>query len=154
MSANGAADLIFVNGAVYTVDAARSWAQAVAVREGRIVAVGTDDDVRELVGPRTEVVDLRRAHARCPASRTRTSTRSAAASTCCSATCTTSRRHEEYLRAIAEYAAANPDVPWILGWRLVDGRLPRRDADRRTRSTRSCRTGPCTCRTATDTARG
>jgi predicted amidohydrolase YtcJ len=52
------ADLAFVNGAVYTVDAARSRARAVAVRGGRIVAVGTDDDVREHLGPRTEVVDL------------------------------------------------------------------------------------------------
>ena len=37
MSANGTADLIFVNGDVYTVDAARSWARAVAVRDGAIV---------------------------------------------------------------------------------------------------------------------
>ncbi|HYX80509.1 MAG TPA: amidohydrolase family protein [Actinomycetota bacterium] len=52
------ADLVFRNGAVYTVDAARRWAQAVAVNGGRIVAVGTDADVRELVGPRTETIDL------------------------------------------------------------------------------------------------
>jgi predicted amidohydrolase YtcJ len=58
MSANGHADLIFVNGAVYTVDAARSWARAVAVREGRIAAVGSDDDARSIAGPRTEVIDL------------------------------------------------------------------------------------------------
>ena len=45
MSANGNADLVFTNGAVYTVDAARRWARAVAVKGGRIVAVGTDDDV-------------------------------------------------------------------------------------------------------------
>jgi len=53
------ADLAFTNGAVYTVDAARRWAQAVAVRSGRIVTVGTDDDVRDLVGPNTEVHDLK-----------------------------------------------------------------------------------------------
>ena len=52
------ADLVFRNGAVYTVDAARRWAQAVALNGGRIVAVGTDADVRELVGPRTETIDL------------------------------------------------------------------------------------------------
>ena len=51
-------DLAFVNGAVYTVDAARTRAQAVAVEDGRIVAVGGDDAIRELVGPRTEIVDL------------------------------------------------------------------------------------------------
>ena len=54
----GAADLLFVNGAVYTVDAARRWAEAVAVRDGRIVALGTSDDLVELRGSSTEVVDL------------------------------------------------------------------------------------------------
>jgi predicted amidohydrolase YtcJ len=52
------ADLAFLNGAVYTVDAARRRAQAVAVTGGRIVAVGSDDAVREHLGPRTEVFDL------------------------------------------------------------------------------------------------
>jgi len=52
------ADLAFVNGAVYTVDAARSRAQAVAVKDGRIAAVGSDGAVREHLGPRTEVFDL------------------------------------------------------------------------------------------------
>ncbi len=58
MSASGHADLVFHNGAVYTVDAARSWAHAVAVRDGRIVAVGTDDEIRAMAGPATEAVDL------------------------------------------------------------------------------------------------
>jgi hypothetical protein len=40
--AAAAADLVFRNGAVYTVDAARSWASAVGVWHGRIVYVGTD----------------------------------------------------------------------------------------------------------------
>lgn len=51
-------DLAFVNGAVYTVDAARTRAQAVAVDDGRIVAVGSDEAIREHVGHRTEVFDL------------------------------------------------------------------------------------------------
>jgi predicted amidohydrolase YtcJ len=56
----GPADLIFRNAAVYTVDAARSWATAVAVRDGRIVYVGGDSIPPGLVGPRTEVSDLGR----------------------------------------------------------------------------------------------
>jgi len=52
------ADLAFVNGAVYTVDAARTRAHAVAVEDGRIVAVGSDEAIREHVGTRTEVFDL------------------------------------------------------------------------------------------------
>ena len=58
MSPTAPADTALVNGAVYTVDAARSWAQAVAITDGRIAIVGTDDDVRQAIGPATEVVDL------------------------------------------------------------------------------------------------
>jgi predicted amidohydrolase YtcJ len=59
MGANGDADLVFTGGAVYTVDATRSWARAVAVKGERIVAVGTDDEVRDLIGAGTDVIDLR-----------------------------------------------------------------------------------------------
>ncbi len=52
------ADIAFVNGAVYTVDAARTRASAVAVRDGRIAAVGTDDEIRDQIGSRTETFDL------------------------------------------------------------------------------------------------
>jgi len=45
-------------GYTYTMDAARSWARAVAVRDGAIVAIGTDDEVTDLRGDHTEVVDL------------------------------------------------------------------------------------------------
>ncbi|MCX4761769.1 amidohydrolase [Streptomyces sp. NBC_01275] len=53
----GPADLVFTGGPVHTVDPARSRATAVAVRGGRIAAVG-HDEVHELIGPRTEVVGL------------------------------------------------------------------------------------------------
>ncbi len=58
MSANGSADLVFVNGPVYTVDQTRSRARAVAVTGGRISAVGDDEEIRQHVGPHTEVIDL------------------------------------------------------------------------------------------------
>ena len=53
-----AADLVFQNGTVYTVDASRSWASAVAVTGNRIVYVGDDDGSVVFVGPSTRVVDL------------------------------------------------------------------------------------------------
>ncbi|MEU5398665.1 amidohydrolase [Streptomyces sp. NPDC005963] len=54
---HGRADLVFVGGPVFTGDAARSWTDAVAVRAGRIVAVGAPA-ARTLIGPGTEVVEL------------------------------------------------------------------------------------------------
>ncbi len=52
------ADLVFEKGAVYTVDGTRSWAEAVAVSGGRIVAVGTNSAIAPWIGPNTKVVDL------------------------------------------------------------------------------------------------
>src|SRR5581483_2251866 len=51
------ADLVFVNGTVHPMDGGRP-AQAVAVRAGRITAVGSSAEVEALAGPGTEVVDL------------------------------------------------------------------------------------------------
>ena len=54
----GPAGLILKNGAIYTVDVARSWAQAVVVRDGRIVYVGDDAGSDAFAGSGTKVVDL------------------------------------------------------------------------------------------------
>jgi predicted amidohydrolase YtcJ len=108
-----AADLVFTGGPVHTVDAARSRATAVAVRGERIVAVG-HDEVRDLIGPGTEVVDLagrllvpgfQDAHAhpvggglelgQCDLSGAVTL--------------------EEYRRRIRAYADANASLSWITG---------------------------------------
>jgi len=40
------ADLIVTNAAIYTLDAARPWAEAMAVRDGRIVALGSRDEIQ------------------------------------------------------------------------------------------------------------
>ncbi|MEY4375911.1 MAG: hypothetical protein RJB26_461, partial [Pseudomonadota bacterium] len=54
-----AADLVFTHGAVYTLDAARSWASAVAARGGKVVYVGTDEGASAFIGQATRTVDLR-----------------------------------------------------------------------------------------------
>ena len=56
---NQPADLVLRGGRIATMDTARSWASALAVRAGRIVAVGPDTAVAELIGPRTRVIELR-----------------------------------------------------------------------------------------------
>jgi predicted amidohydrolase YtcJ len=53
------ADLVLTNGKVVTVDDKQPEARAVAVRAGRIVAVGTEKDIRRFIGPSTQVVDLK-----------------------------------------------------------------------------------------------
>ncbi|AVH57410.1 MULTISPECIES: amidohydrolase [Streptomyces] len=57
VATDDAADVVVRNAKVYTADPARPQAGAVAIRDGRITAVGDDADVAPLVGPRTRVVD-------------------------------------------------------------------------------------------------
>jgi len=52
------ADLVLLNGGIYTVDAQRSWAEAAAVRDGVFVEVGPNVEIEPLVGPDTRVIDL------------------------------------------------------------------------------------------------
>ena len=54
-----APDLILAHGTVLTVDAHDSVAQAIAIRSGKILEVGTDAAILALAGPRTRIIDLR-----------------------------------------------------------------------------------------------
>ncbi len=58
LTADGVADTILVNGKVATMDATGSLTQAVAVRDGLILATGADATIRALAGPETLLVDL------------------------------------------------------------------------------------------------
>lgn len=52
------ADLVLFNGQVLTVDADSSVAEALAVRDGRVLEVGSNADILLLAGPQTERLDL------------------------------------------------------------------------------------------------
>lgn len=112
------ADLVLTGGPVHTVDPARSRATTVAVRDGRIAAVG-HDEVRELIGPRTEVVDLagklllpgfQDAHVHPQGAGLELGL--------CHLADTVDPA--EYLRRIKAYADQHPDAEWITGggWSL------------------------------------
>ncbi|MFI6843720.1 amidohydrolase [Kitasatospora sp. NBC_00085] len=122
------ADLVFTNGPVHTGDPARTRASALAVTGERITAVG-HDEVRELIGPKTEVVDLRGkllipgfqdAHIHAVYGGVELAE--------CDLTGTT--EVDEYLRRLGEFAASHPGRTWITGsgWSMesFDGGLPTR----------------------------
>ena len=52
------ADLVLRGGVVATVDADNTMAEAVAIADGRIVAVGSDEEVGAFIGDGTEVIEL------------------------------------------------------------------------------------------------
>ncbi|MBL0373238.1 amidohydrolase [Rhizobium sp. KVB221] len=52
------ADFILSNGRIYTVDEKMPWAEAVAIADGRILAIGSSKDIAAFAGPATETIDL------------------------------------------------------------------------------------------------
>ncbi|MFF4780880.1 amidohydrolase [Streptomyces griseorubiginosus] len=112
------ADLVLTGGPVHTVDPSRSRATSVAVRDGRIVAVG-HDEVRELIGPRTEVVDLK-GKSLLPGFQDAHVHPQGAGLELGLCHLADTVDPAEYLRRIREYADRNPDVEWITGggWSL------------------------------------
>ncbi|MFF8616414.1 amidohydrolase [Streptomyces sp. NPDC015350] len=123
-----AADLVFTRGPILTTDPARTRATSLAVVGERIAAVG-HDEVRELIGPRTEVVDLagkllvpgfQDAHVHAVYGGSELAE--------CDLTGTVGTA--DYLARIRSYADAHPDHEWITGsgWSMesFDGGLPTR----------------------------
>ena len=52
------ADVAYINGQVYTVNDAQPWAEAVAIKEGKFLVVGSNADIEAATGESTVVVDL------------------------------------------------------------------------------------------------
>jgi predicted amidohydrolase YtcJ len=140
------ADLLFTGGAVYTAGPGRRRlvragadgagrgpaASAVAVRDGRIVAVGLDGDrdFRDLAGPRCEVVDLA-GRALLPGFQDAHVHPAFAGVTMVSCNLIGAASLDEALARIDGYARAHPDLPWIAGsgWRMewFEGGTPGRE---------------------------
>jgi predicted amidohydrolase YtcJ len=53
-----AADAVYTNAKIYTVDAEKSWASAMAVTDGKIVAIGSDEEMAAHSGEGTVVHDM------------------------------------------------------------------------------------------------
>jgi hypothetical protein len=56
--AEDAADILLVNGRVYTLEEERPWAEALAIKGNRLVAVGTNEEARRWKGAGTREIDV------------------------------------------------------------------------------------------------
>src|SRR5215831_3558212 len=52
------ADTVLLNGKILTVDSQFSTQEALAIRDGKILATGKTSDIRKLAGPKTRLIDL------------------------------------------------------------------------------------------------
>jgi hypothetical protein len=123
-------DLLIRNAKVWTVDPARPEAEAVAVRDGRIAAIGDDREVRDAVGSGAEEIDARGAtvlpgfidaHNHLRLGSDEEAVQLGSASTL-----------DEVRSTIDAFASSNPDREWIVAeaWNyaaLPDRRRPRAD---------------------------
>lgn len=109
------ADLVLLGGVVHTMDPDLPDATAIAVTAGRIVAVGSDDDIRSFVGPETITEEL--------------SGRAVVPGIVDAHThlvwggedlqiidLTEATSMDELLALVATYSAANPDLAWVQGF--------------------------------------
>ena len=108
------ADLVMFNGSIYTVDETHSWAQAIAIKDGRIIYVGADNAINEFLGADTQIIDLQNkmvmpgmqdVHIHPIMSGIQAST----------VDLSNFETVAEYRTVISNYANANPEVEWILG---------------------------------------
>lgn len=128
---NNSAELILTNGIVYTVDGNGTIAQAVAVKDGKIIYIGDEESVNRFKDDKTEVVDLAGkmvlpgffdAHAHILWNYP---------DWVYSADLRGGRSCEEYIEIIRKFAEANPELDVIVGngWDFMyfEGNEPDRD---------------------------
>ena len=52
------ADTVYTNGRIYTVNKAQPWAEAIAIKDGKYIVVGSSEEVATVTGQSTKIVDL------------------------------------------------------------------------------------------------
>lgn len=125
------ADRVLHNGQIYTVDSARPWAEAVAIRDGRFVFVGGNADATRYIGPGTDVIDLEQRFALPGMVDLHVHLFTSCITAFIDLTLPTVDSVAQVQRAVRQFAESHPDKRWIRGgyWdhTIFSGRRPHRD---------------------------
>ena len=111
------ADSVVINARIYTVNSEEPWAEAIAVSDGKIIAVGSDKSIAAYQGPSTKVIDAKRnmvlpgfvdAHVHILAG----------AAMLEQVSLNDAKTIGEFQQLIKDYAVAHPEKKWIqgMGW--------------------------------------
>lgn len=123
------ADLIFINGKIWTVDKTKPNAQAVAIIGDKIVAVGSNSEIRKYAGKNTKVIDLK-GRLMLPGFIDDHTHFVSGGFQLMSVDLRDAKTPEEFARRIKEYVEKNPNR-WVTGgdWdhELWGGELPRKE---------------------------
>jgi predicted amidohydrolase YtcJ len=111
------ADSMVIHARIYTVDPREPWAQAFAVRDGKIIEVGSDKAIDHYRGPATKVIDAKQ-HMVLPGLVDAHVHFLTGAAVLQQVYLNDTKTVEEFQKAIQEYATSHPDAKWIqgMGW--------------------------------------
>ncbi len=127
----GSADLIFINGRIWTGDAAKAWATALAIKGNRIIAVGSDAEAKRRADHHTQTINLAGRFVM-PGINDAHIHFLGGSLGLFEVDLFGAASLAEMQKRVARYAAENPDQAWITGsgWEysnLPDNRLPTRE---------------------------
>jgi len=138
IAANGAADLLLLNGQIITMDSRAPRAEALAIRDGRLLAVGDTDTVVRLAGPDTRHIELNGRYVLpgltdCHVHLASDAARSSDSIECRDFYDPSLRTVADVVNRLQEQVGNVPPGGWVIGrgsplqdFRLEDGRLPTR----------------------------
>jgi hypothetical protein len=111
------ADMVLIQAKIYTVNPKIPWAQAMAFREGKIIAVGSDSAISAYQCPSTKAIDAKE-HMVLPGFMDAHVHIMAGAAALEQVALNDAKTIDDFQRTIKNYAAAHPDKGWIqgIGW--------------------------------------
>jgi predicted amidohydrolase YtcJ len=112
------ADTVLIHGRIYTVDSKNPWVQAIAIREGKIVAAGSDEAIGEYQGSSTKVIDAQQRMVLPGFVDSHVHMMAGAAQLEQIGALSDAKTVAEFQKMIGEYAATHPEKKWIqgMGW--------------------------------------
>jgi len=108
------ADLVIVHGKIYTVNESKPWAEALAVRDSKIVAVGKEEEIRSWRGSKTKVIDAK-GRMILPGFTDSHIHFLDGSLSLLGVTLDDARTLDEIQQRVKAYATAHPELTWILG---------------------------------------
>ena len=111
------ADTILFNGFLYTVEQDQPTVEAVAIRDGKIMALGASEDIRKLAGEKTHLIDLQGRMVMPGLIDGHCHPTKGAIADLFSCKFAFSATAEDIARILKEYVGKNPDADWVIGGR-------------------------------------
>jgi len=106
----------YINGKIYTVNPSQKWVEAMLVQDGKIVALGTTEEIESQASENADIINLRNAMVMPGIHDVHMHPLEAASNNFQFTLNETETDPERYSTDIARALRQNPDAEWILGW--------------------------------------